>query len=192
MADLDLDLAIANIDPETGEIKATAYFEDYLHGISNPQLGDASYIKLSDVKSSGTGGGTSSVGNNIRTLNTKDFDAGNNCTLAVNELEFTLLTGTYRINASAPGYRSDGHTLSLYNITDSQIEPKCIGTAEHSPDTNYPQTRSFINSQFTITDSKTFRFDHYFEVVHTNIGLGVPNSTGNSDIYTVVELWKIS
>ena len=190
MADLDLDLAIADIDPETGEIKATAYFEDYLHGISNPQLGDASYIKLSDVKSSGTSGGSSVVGNNIRTLNRKDFDAGNNCILNEDDQTFDLVAGTYKTNIYAPAFRSNGHKVKLYNITDAGIE--LTGKSAWAGVASNAVTDAILPDQFTITASKTFRIDHHIGTAKVNNGLGEATSSGDDEVYTVVELWKIS
>ncbi len=41
---LDIALPIVEKDPETGEFKATPYFEDYLHGIVRDQGGEGSTI----------------------------------------------------------------------------------------------------------------------------------------------------
>lgn len=146
------------------------------------------YIKLSDVKSSGVSGGTSSAGNNIRTLNTKSFDAGGNCTLDGGFLKFTLLAGTYRISASVPAYRAGRHQAVLYNITDSAVE--ITGTAERS-ETGGTQTRSFMQDEFTIASSKEFRIDHWFESGVASTGLGIGAGAGYVNLYTVVELWKL-
>ena len=65
---------------------------------------DVPYIKLSDVKSAGTAGGTFTSGSwQTRTLNTEDSDTGGNCSLSSNQ--FTLDAGTYEINARASASR---------------------------------------------------------------------------------------
>lgn len=145
------------------------------------------YIKLSDVKSNGTGGGASSAAaQNVRTLNT-EIDAGGHCILAANL--FTLDAGIYDIDASSPAHGVNNHKIRLYNVSDLSIE--IIGTSEHSSSSVNVQTRSFISGRFEIASAKQFRIDHYTQTAKTINGLGISTNSGDSEIYTIVELWKV-
>lgn len=152
------------------------------------KVDENNYIKLSDVKATTLNGGASAAGVQTRTLNTEDIDAGNYCTLAGNQ--FTLLAGTYRILSSSPAYSCGSHKTILYNVSDTVNE--ILGSSEYSSSAaGYAHTRSFIAGEFTITTAKTFRIDHYTQSVKTGNGLGVATSDGTSEIYTIVELWKV-
>lgn len=170
--------------------EAAGVFEAYVWSAANLDSGQygGDYIKLSDTKATTVAGGASVAGTQTRTLNTEDSDTGNHCTLSSNQ--FTLAAGTYQITASAPAFSSGPSKAILYNITDAANE--LIGTSEYtSIVAGYAQTSSFIKGQFTISASKTFRIDQYTQTAKTINGLGVATSDGTSEIYTVVELWKV-
>lgn len=146
------------------------------------------YIKLSDVKTSGTAGGTFTSGAwQTRDLNTEDNDTGNHCSLSTNQ--FTLDTGTYRILASAPSVFVSAHKLKLYNITDASDE--IIGVAEYSHVANNGTTRAFVFGEFTITAAKVFELQHRCAVTRSTDGLGLSAGFGVSEVYSTVELWKV-
>lgn len=147
------------------------------------------YIHLVDKKSSGTDGGSSTAGSwQTRTLTDELADTGNLCTLSSNQ--FTLEPGTYRTTISAPAWRSDGHQIHLYNITDGAME--LLGTSALSVEGgNIMQTRSFIVGRFTIAAQKTFEVQHRVTDSAATVGHGWSQSWGDN-IYTIVELWRES
>lgn len=145
------------------------------------------YIKLTDTKATTVNGGASIAGTQTRVLNTEDSDTGGHCTLASNQ--FTLAAGTYRINANASAYATRRHKLFLYNVSDTVNE--IIGTSEYDDDVNLVSNKSFVSGQFEITASKTFEIRHYTQLAVATFGLGVSSNDGTSEVYTIVELWKI-
>lgn len=143
-----------------------------------------STVILQDQKPSGTSGGNSSSGTWMkRTLNTKVSDLGGLCDLNGSS-QFSLLAGTYTIDASAPCYRGDKHRIRLFNVSDNSIT--CYGTNEFT--SGLAHTKSFINHIFTIPSTKTFEIQHYITTGETD-GLGVAISQG-TEIYTHVEITK--
>lgn len=147
------------------------------------------YIKLSDTKTANSNGGTFSSGAwRNRTLNTEDTDTGDHCSLASDV--FTLAAGTYRIFATAPAYDIDRHKAKLYNNTDASNV--IIGSSEYAPNINSGETRSIISGQFTTDGTKGFRIQHRCQATKTTTGLGVASNFSVSEIYTIVELWKVA
>jgi hypothetical protein len=152
------------------------------------QYGGA-YVKLVDSKATTVDGGASIAGTQTRDLNTEVTDTGNHCTLSSNQ--FTLDEGTWYIKASAPAFSVGRNKLFLYNISDSQNEPNITSTSANVSSAVSAQTTASLMGEFIISASKTFRIDHYTTVVKAINGLGVATLDGTTEIYTVVELWKI-
>jgi hypothetical protein len=145
-------------------------------------------VILQDQKASNTTGGTPVLSTwQKRDLNTEVSDAANLCTLA--NSQFTLVAGTYLINASAPCYAGNSHQIRLQNTTDASTT--CLGTTEFcwAGSTSQVQTRSHINDIFTITSSKTFELQHYIQAASTH-GLGYPHALG-TEIFTTVQLIRL-
>lgn len=148
------------------------------------------YAKISDAQTGGVAGGTFTSGaNRTRVLNTVDIDSQSILSLSSNQ--FTLQAGTYRIHASAPAFFVINHQAILYNITNSAVV--LIGTSEYSSATNTDgvMTRSIVCGEFTIATAKTFEIQHRCSATKTTDGLGVAAGM-NSEVYTVVEIWKVA
>lgn len=149
------------------------------------------YAKLSDVKTAGTQGGSFSSGAwRTRTINTEDTDADSIVTLSSNQ--FTLQAGTYRIKASAPATYVNGHQAKLRNTSDSA--DTILGTSEYAStaDISLHNTRSIIAGQFTIAGTKTFEIQHCCETTNATQGFGSRANCGVSEVYTIVEIWKVA
>jgi len=145
------------------------------------------YIKLSDVKTPGSQGGTFTAGAwQTRTLNTEDSDTGGNCALAANQ--FTLDAGTYNILATAPVLAVEGHQARIANITDSTY---IKGTCVYANAGNSVGNISVAQGQFTIASAKVFELQHWCNSTGTTSGFGTSVSTGTNEIFSVVELWKV-
>lgn len=148
------------------------------------------YAKLSEVQTANTNGGTFDQGAwRTRTLNTEDTDSGGIVSRSGNA--FTLQAGTYRIRAAAPAYGVDRHKAKLRNTTDS--EDTIIGTTEFAGTAGgTPQTWSVIVGEFSIASAKTFEVQHRCASSVSGNGFGVGANLGVSEVYTIVELWKVA
>lgn len=167
-----------------GDIDLIKTYFDTLYGPA------VEYAKLSEVQTANTNGGTFNQGAwRTRTLNTEDTDSGGIVSLSGNA--FTLQAGTYRIRAAAPAYLVDRHKAKLCNTTDS--DDTIIGTTEYGGITGgNPQTSSVIVGEFSIASAKTFEVQHRCASSVSGNGFGVAANLGVSEVYTIVELWKVA
>ena len=147
------------------------------------------YAKLSDTKATTTNGGTFTSGAwQTRTLNTEDSDSGGITSISANQ--FTLQAGTYRIAASAPAYSVDRHTAKLRNVTDGA--DAIVGTSELASSVGQGYGRSFVVGKLTIASAKTFEIQHRCQTTQASTGFGIASNFGVSEVYTVVEIWKVA
>ena len=148
------------------------------------------YLKVSDQKASGTGGGTSLAADitQVRTLNTVDTNTISGASLASNTI--TLPAGTYTYRIRAPHYTGTNHKAFLYNSTDASYAG--IGTSEYSiSGATTGTTSSIVSGQFTIAATKDFKVRHY-TTTGAGAGLGVATSSGQVEVYTVAEFWRVA
>lgn len=142
------------------------------------------YIK--DVKTSGTNGGSSSVGINTRDLNTLEGDTE---FVSLSTNQFTLSSGKYTIDVDAPLYNGNNHKVRLYNITNSSYDLEGIGMFARSG-TGDMNISSLIG-EIVITALTTYEIRHYVQTAAATDGLGRAISQG-SEVYTTVKITKIS
>ena len=144
-----------------------------------------SYIKVSDQKPTGTSGGLSVAADitQTRTLNTVEINTINGASLSANQL--TLPAGTYRYNARVPAFQSNSSKAFLYNQTDALYVG--IGTSVIAS----AFADSIVSGQFTIPSPKIFTIRHYTSGA-IGSGLGAPASSGQVEIYTTAEFWKVA
>ena len=148
---------------------------------------ESQLLHVRDEKASGTNGGDFTSGAwRTRTLNTIKTNEITGASLSSNQI--TLPTGTYYINASAPGYDVTRHQTALYNITDSSFE--IIGTSEYTNSADLVQTRSFVSGRFTISGQKTFELQHRCEVTKVTFGFGVGSNFSQIGVFANVEIWR--
>lgn len=147
------------------------------------------YAKLSDQKSSGTAGGDFNSGAWRTRALTEQIDSSGIVSVSANQ--FTLQAGTYRIIASAPGFRVNNHQARIQNITDSTTVD--LGTSEFSDGgTSGTGSRSFVDTEFTIASAKAFELQHYAQTTYAVSGLGDPCGFGVNEVYAVVQIWKVA
>jgi len=148
------------------------------------------YAKISDTKAANTSGGTFTSGSwQTRDLNTEDSDVDAIVSISANQ--FTLVSGTYITKIRAPAYKVDRHQARLQNITDGSTT--LIGTSCFNANgDNGDVTSSEICGRFTITAAKAFEVQHKCATTVNTHGLGVEANNGISEVYTIVELWKIA
>jgi hypothetical protein len=144
------------------------------------------YAKLSDVKADGTNGGTFTLGAyQTRTLNTVS-DAVGFVTLAANQ--FTLQSGVYYINASAPAYLVDFHKARIQNITSTSTA--LLGSVALADSVGNGSGDAIVSGEITITAEATFELQHQCLTTVATTGFGRATSFGDNEIYSVVEIWR--
>jgi len=142
---------------------------------------------LSDVKASGTAGGSAAAATTqTRVLNTLVDPTGIVTSLVSNQ--FTLPRGVYYIEASAPAAQVGGHKCRLRNISDTATS--LIGSSGYSP-AAASTTVSILNGEVTVTSAKTFELQHYTVGTKATDGLGVAVTSGESEIYSIVKITKV-
>ncbi len=144
-------------------------------------------MHVQDQKTTGTDGGTSSVGIQIRDLNTiigtnEITDASLNGITG----EITLPAGTYNVNITVPLIGTNRARLYFYNITDT--ENTLIGS--NSYDGSGGSIAS-LSGKFTILDTKTFDVRQYAESATATVGLGRAVNQSPYEVYTDLKIWKI-
>jgi len=155
---------------------------------STTDSGTLSYVKVSDVKSSGVNGGTFTQDVwQTRNLNTKDSDTDNICSLSNNQI--TLDQGTYECRITSPACNVNHHKIKLRNVTDSS--DIIIGTSEYTNNNYNISTNSFICGRFTVEVNKALEVQHRCNTTGNNSGFGVASIFGINEIYTTAEFWKI-
>lgn len=149
------------------------------------------YACFVDEKAATTEGGTFTSGDwRTRVLNTtRGTNSITGSSLSSNQ--FILPSGSYRILASCPAYFVELHQCKLRNITDSSNV--LIGTSEYCATAVGVSNRSFLSGIFTITAQKTFEIQHRCTQTQSSNGFGRGYSDfGNVQVYTIVEIWKLS
>jgi hypothetical protein len=149
------------------------------------------YMQVNETQATNTAGGASLTATWItRILNTNVVTTITGATLVPISNLITLPAGQYYISASAPAYAINGHRLRVFNVSDGVVVPNLVGPGEYA---SSDQSRALVNGRFTFASTKSIRIDHYTQSARATNGLGVQvNATGFSEIYTVVEIWKLN
>ncbi len=147
------------------------------------------YARITDEKTDGSDGGTfTSGGWRVRVLNTIHTDNGSIVAVASNQI--TLDAGVYRVRASAPAQQVAAHQTRWRDVTNSNTIS--YGTVEQAPVGTAVQTRSFVESEFTVADDGTlFELQHICGTTKSGSGEGLSGSFSVAEIYSIVELWKL-
>lgn len=148
-------------------------------------------VIIEDQKSSGTQGGTATLGAwTARTLNTLVYNKNTLASLSSNQ--FTLPAGTYFISAASPFYNNESAMrIRLYNVTDASSVLGRNAAAQAGDSPNRPnQIDAVLNTVVTITGTKSFRIEYYTTNSETTSGLGLASGLG-TEVYTQVIIWKL-
>jgi hypothetical protein len=146
-------------------------------------------LYVEDQKPSGTPGGSSTVGTQVRTLNTVVRNTISGASLSSNQI--TLPAGTYYVLASAPCHKSEVHKVFLYNATSGSV--LLTGSSEYARVATEAQTRSFVGGFFTLSATSALELRHYVAVSASTIGLGVAVSlAGHNEVYSQVYIEKVA
>jgi len=143
---------------------------------------------VSDIKSATTDGGESTSGTwHTRVLNTKS-ETNSFITLSSNRI--TLDVGTYQISASAPCYKGNQHQLKLVNITGNTTA--ILGQSAYASSLYNVQNNAILEGIITPGASTTYELQHYITNGVLVDGLGRSVSSGESEVYTVVKIYKLN
>lgn len=152
-----------------------------------------------DEKSANTNGGNFASGSFVtRTLNTiynapltLAADSGNNAFVSLSSNQFTLQPGVYEIEASAPAYRCDAHTIRIVNISGGTVVV-ATGTSEYSPSAaDTAQTRSIAKVTLRVESVRAFEIQHRCGTTRNTDGLGKAANLGQVETYTMVRIRRL-
>jgi hypothetical protein len=144
----------------------------------------SSYAIIADQKSSGTQGGTATLGAwRTRDLQTEIADPDGIVSITTNE--FTLGAGTYLIKWTAPAHTIVFNQTRLYNSTDAtEVE---VGQSAMMNVSGVGISGG--SARTTIAGSKAFRIEHQCSTTLSSEGFGRACSFGTEQ-YTLVEIYK--
>lgn len=179
--DSSIDGGIAVFDGTTGKLVKDS-------GLIPEQLTNVWDVIIEDQKPEGTPGGSTTSGSWLtRDLNTLAYNYNSLASLSNNI--FTLPSGTYCIDWSAPACEVDKHKTRLYNHTTSEVI--AYGTSEYTTNGYRVSNRSHGIAIVTISTTTSFTIQHICSVSKADIGFGEQVGIG-VEIYTRVCIKKIS
>jgi len=158
--------------------------------ISGSVFGTALF-HVRDEKSAGTSGGFPSTSFTKVTLNTSMTNEISGASLSSDAI--TLPTGTYYIQASVIGAYCSHVKTKLRNTTDNT--DTLIGTSNYASDYGSDSSsseQSFITGRFTIAAQKTFEIQRRVANTIYSSGAGLAANYGVVEVYSDVQIWKIS
>lgn len=142
------------------------------------------YVRVADVKSQNTDGGTFSNGAwRVRAIAETD-DTENLASVSSNQL--TLAAGTWRCLITCPAASVLGHQAILYDTTG--VGTLLVGTASDNA-SDGSTTNSVIAGRFTLSVESVLEIRHRCESSRADIGLGEARNW-TSEVYTVGEFWR--
>jgi len=146
---------------------------------------------LSDVKASGTAGGTATSGSyQTRTLNTLSDPSGIVTSLASNQ--FTLPAGEYYIEAFAPTYGTGINKFKIRNVTDSIdsiIGPSNYAALSASGDRS--SSSGDLKGTLVISSSKIFELQHRVSSTKATDGYGLAATFGDNEVYSILKITRV-
>jgi len=140
---------------------------------------------IAETQSQNTAGGTFTQDVwQTRTLNTEISDLNNICSLSSNI--FTLSSGTYLIEWTAPAYNVERNQSRLYDTTTSAVTQ--YGSTNYS---SSPVQNSSVGSAIVVISTNTgYKIEHQAEATRASQGFGVEANMG-TEVYTQVKITKI-
>jgi hypothetical protein len=156
-------------------------------GLKWTSLFNTIYVIISDLKTSGTNGGSFVTGSWVtRTLNTLSENTTSGISISSNQI--TIGSGSYVVSFFAPGYKCDSHQGRFRNITEGTTN--FVGSSENTE--NNTVTYSKGNDIITIGSSTVFELQHRCQITRNADGFGVAVGFGEQELYSKVVIFKIS
>ncbi|MER9706028.1 hypothetical protein NKJ10_17530 [Mesorhizobium sp. M0204] len=146
--------------------------------------GGAADAVLEDRKLSGVAGGNFISGAfRPRTLNTKSYDPAGIITLAGDEFTPSV---NCRVRWRAPACAVAAHVSRLFNVTDGVTVASGSGAEADSG----PNAQTDSVGWGTAVAGKAYRLEHWATNTRNTFGFGVSVGSGESELYTSVEIWR--
>ena len=146
----------------------------------------SSYAIITHEKSNNTHGSSLATHDYAtRELNTEVADPDNIVSVSGNQ--FTLQAGTYLIESMSIIHRGNMSQSMLYNVSDSSVVQ--YGMSVHASDGNSGNVISPVVARVTIGSAKAFSIKS--RVSNTDgENSGLANNFGNTQIYSIVKIFK--
>lgn len=147
------------------------------------------YACVREEQPLGTDGGTFTAGAwQARTLNTKQHDGQNIVALSANRM--TLAAGTYICEIAAPAYNTNFVQARLQNVTDATTV--LLGMSQYCGSVfGNGMLSGYVWGKFTIAAGKQLEVQQQCSTTSATYGFGVAAGF-TTEIYTIVELWKVA
>lgn len=147
------------------------------------------FAYFEDQKTAGSAGGAASSGWNTRTLNTEVYNGITDVSLASNQV--SLPTGTYLIEATAPGYRVNRHKCRLYNASTTSVI--AYGTSEFAASAASPVvvTKSTVITRLVVASTTLIELQHRLENPTNSSDYGLAASMTGVEVYATMKIWKM-
>lgn len=151
-------------------------------------VGPLQLLHVRDEKSSGTPGGSSSVGFVRRTLNTVVLNEISGASLGSDQV--TLPAGSYYAEFRAPAHAVIRHKAVLRNVTAGTNI--FVGSSELNSQAPNSQTSSVGACRFTLAGETQIDIGHYTANAVATSGLGAETSSGVVEVYSDLKVWKVA
>jgi hypothetical protein len=180
--------APAGADKGAGTINAIALYQN-----GAPVQLKVSYAKLMQSVASGTNGGSSVATTWTKLPLNSEYDPDGFVTFSDANDNFALPAGTFRIVAYAT-VANAGSTVStqmrLRNTSDGTTA--LLSTGASNMFAGSENKLLFLSGEIAIGAGKTFELQYWSSAAQANTGLGAPVSSGENEIYRVIEIWKVA
>lgn len=178
----------AGADKGGGTVNATALYQNG----GAVQL-KVSYAKLMQSVASGTNGGSSVATTWTKLPLNSEYDPDGFVTFSDANDNFSLPAGTFRFAAYAT-VANAGSTVStqmrLRNTTDGSTA--LLSTGASSMFAGAENKFICLSGEIVIAATKTFELQYWSSGAQANTGLGAPVSSGENEIYRVIEIWRVA
>lgn len=150
---------------------------------------DAAFARLEEKKAEGTSAGGSTAGSNNTRGGWTEYDPSDFIGVTGNVVTFRK-KGNYFIDAVVPGYSCGSHRAYLYK-TNGTPATALEGVLGCSSPGNMSHSR-LIGILTVAADNDTFEIRQWVENTVANNGLGLAASSGVQELYSIVNILKLT
>lgn len=144
---------------------------------------------IKDLKPNGTVGGTCDAAKGWEQIRDLNSLSGDTSIVSLENNQFTLVAGTYIVEANAPAYLDGSHKAILVNAATSAFV--LIGSNARSHNVAGGMEPSIIMGQITVAAPTSFIIKHRCSSTLLNTGFGLPSSFGVEEVYSQIKITKI-
>jgi len=152
-------------------------------------IGGGNVAIFNETQASGTQGGSATAGSYVkRTLNNTVVNSISGASIASSVI--TLPAGTYKVEASAPAHRVNGHKLRLQDTTNTTT--LAVGNNAYEGSVDDSQTSAILSTVITLAGTTNIELQHRFGTTKTTNGLGIYCAFGDDEIYSQIMITRIA